>query len=37
MFLTAVILILFFSLSDLAKLMNQNGRRGRKIFERSCP
>ena len=25
MFLTAVILILFFSLSDLAKWMNQNG------------
>ena len=31
MFLTAVILILFFSLSDLAKWMNQNGATDRCV------
>ena len=32
MFLTAVILILFFSLSDLAKWMNQNGATDKQKF-----
>ena len=32
MFLTAVILILFFSLSDLAKWMNQNGATDKEKF-----
>lgn len=32
MFLTAVILILFFSLSDLAKWMSQNGATDKEKF-----